>query len=146
MTSRRSADRSLFSTCQASVEGLAHRCQTLPPTDAVRVPGSRQYVDTTIGGYSPSLTSPTLVADRRERPRVRASGLRGGHAVVRGREPPSSGRGAARVVRALLAQQRAQRVQGVGVGAATPAIFALCVELAPRCQVCSALPQVSIVL
>ena len=42
---------------QASVEGLAHRL--------LRFAGRalRQYVDTTIGGYSPSLTTPTIAAD-----------------------------------------------------------------------------------
>src|SRR6476620_8038260 len=42
---------------QTSVEGLTHR-----PNGAVRRPGLRQYVDTTIWGYSPSLTKSRLAA------------------------------------------------------------------------------------
>lgn len=66
MTFRRSADGSMLSTRQASVEGLAHRFRT-----RLRF-GCRAHASMStprFGGYSPSLTSPTLVADRRERHR-----------------------------------------------------------------------------
>ena len=49
---------------QTSVEGLAHRY-------AVRLPGFRQYVDTTIGGYSPSLMPMTIAVFWRGRQRER---------------------------------------------------------------------------
>ena len=63
-TFRRSADRSIRVTGQALAEGLAHHtlCRSV-----VRRPGLRQYVDSTIGGYSPSLTQPMLVGDPRNR-------------------------------------------------------------------------------
>jgi hypothetical protein len=62
-TFRRVANGSMLIARQASVEGLAHRF-------AVRRPGLRQYVDTTIGGYSPSLTTPTIAPFRWARQRA----------------------------------------------------------------------------
>src|ERR1700712_4359887 len=66
---------------RTSVEGLTHR-----PNGSVRRPGLRQYVDTTIWGYSPSLTKSrlaTLFGGRQPAREVRIPVLKGLNFLMR---------------------------------------------------------------